>query len=280
MVSWKPLSHSELASQTPTFCRWALASKRPGCSAQLAIARPRLGPPGSGALPSRTRGASAAGRRRPHVRRLRTHLRLPRPAPPTAPPRRDSLAAARRGGAGAAPGLISDAVSRLRSVVPDPERSWGCGPLSGDGGRRRRRRWGRALRPAAQLISLLRCCRERRRRKETHHRPPPPGKPTGVGSLPSFLADFQGVEEERSLRGARSMGTGAAESSRGARRWLPWLGLCFWAAGAAAARGKRWVDGGARGSRRRRSGTLTFGVGFPSYARFSPRAEPDSVGAV
>ncbi|XP_031195320.1 netrin receptor UNC5D isoform X6 [Mastomys coucha] len=33
------------------------------------------------------------------------------------------------------------------------------------------------------------------------------------------------------------MGTGAAESSRGARRWLPWLGLCFWAAGAAAARG-------------------------------------------
>ncbi|XP_028624080.1 netrin receptor UNC5D isoform X5 [Grammomys surdaster] len=33
------------------------------------------------------------------------------------------------------------------------------------------------------------------------------------------------------------MGTGAANGSRGARRWLPWLGLCFWAAGAAAARG-------------------------------------------
>ncbi|XP_029336756.1 netrin receptor UNC5D isoform X6 [Mus caroli] len=33
------------------------------------------------------------------------------------------------------------------------------------------------------------------------------------------------------------MGTGAADGSRGARRWLPWLGLCFWAAGAAAARG-------------------------------------------
>lgn len=45
------------------------------------------------------------------------------------------------------------------------------------------------------------------------------------------------------------MGTGAADGSRGARRWLPWLGLCFWAAGAAAARGKRWVDGGARGER-------------------------------
>jgi hypothetical protein len=96
------------------------------------------------------------------VRRLRTHLRLPSPAPPIAPPRRDSLAAARRGGAEAAPGLISDAVSRLGLVVPDPERSWGCGPLSGDGGRRRRRRWGRALRPAAHLISLFRCCRERR----------------------------------------------------------------------------------------------------------------------
>ncbi|XP_052018657.1 netrin receptor UNC5D isoform X3 [Apodemus sylvaticus] len=33
------------------------------------------------------------------------------------------------------------------------------------------------------------------------------------------------------------MGTGAADGSRGARWWLPWLGLCFWAAGAAAARG-------------------------------------------
>lgn len=181
--------------------------------------------------------------------RLRTHLRLPRPAPPIAPPWRDSLAAAWRGGAGAAPGLISDAVSRLSSIVPDPEPSWGCGPLSGDGGRRRRRRWGRALRPAVHLISLLRGCRERRWRKETRHRLPPPGKPTGVGSLPSFLADFQGVEEERILRGARSMGTGAADGSRGARRWLPWLGLCFWAAGAAAARGKRWVHSGARGER-------------------------------
>lgn len=45
------------------------------------------------------------------------------------------------------------------------------------------------------------------------------------------------------------MGTGAADGSRGARRWLPWLGLFFWAAGAAAARGKRWVDSGARGER-------------------------------
>lgn len=274
------LSHSKLASQTPTFCRWALASKRPGCSAQLAIARPRLRRPGSGALPSRTRGASAAGRRRPHVRRLRTHLRLPCPAPPIAPPRRDSLAVAPRGGAEEAPGLISDAVSQLSSVVRDRERSWGCGPLGGDGGRRRRRRWGRALRPAAHLISLFRCCRERRWRKETRHRPPLPGKPTAVGSLPSFLADFQGVEEERILRGAWSMGTGAADGSRGARWWLPWLGLCFWAAGAAAARGKRWVDSGARGSGQRRSGTLTFGMGFPSCACFSPRAEPDSVGTV
>lgn len=173
MVSWKPLSHSALASLH--FCRWALASKRPGCSAQLAIARPRLGPPESGALPSRTAraGATAAGRRCPHVRRLRTHLRLPRPAPPIAPPRRDSLAAARRGGAGAAPGLISDAVSRLGWVVPDPERSWGCGPLGGDCRRRRSRRWGRALHPAAHLLALLCCCRERRWRKKTlatdHH---------------------------------------------------------------------------------------------------------------
>lgn len=76
------------------------------------------------------------------------------------------------------------------------------------------------------------------------------------------------------------MGTGAADGNRGARWWLPWLGLCFWAAGAAAARGKRWVDSGARGSGQRRSGTLTFGMGFPSCACFSPRAEPDSVGTV
>ncbi|XP_036065371.1 netrin receptor UNC5D isoform X7 [Onychomys torridus] len=33
------------------------------------------------------------------------------------------------------------------------------------------------------------------------------------------------------------MGTAAAGGGCGARRWLPWLGLCFWAAGAAAARG-------------------------------------------
>ncbi|XP_057608747.1 netrin receptor UNC5D isoform X1 [Chionomys nivalis] len=33
------------------------------------------------------------------------------------------------------------------------------------------------------------------------------------------------------------MGTSAAGGGCGARRWLPWLGLCFWAAGAAAARG-------------------------------------------
>ncbi|XP_012966285.1 netrin receptor UNC5D isoform X7 [Mesocricetus auratus] len=33
------------------------------------------------------------------------------------------------------------------------------------------------------------------------------------------------------------MGTAAAGGGYGARRWLPWLGLCFWAAGAAAARG-------------------------------------------
>lgn len=75
------------------------------------------------------------------------------------------------------------------------------------------------------------------------------------------------------------MGTAAAGGGGcGARRWLPWLGLCFWAAGAAAARGKRWVDRGAQRSGRRRSGTRTFGVGFPSCACFSPRAERDSVG--
>lgn len=74
------------------------------------------------------------------------------------------------------------------------------------------------------------------------------------------------------------MGTAAAGGGCGARRWLPWLGLCFWAAGAAAARGKRWVDGGAQRSGPRRSGTRTFGVGRPSCACFSPRAERDSVG--
>lgn len=77
------------------------------------------------------------------------------------------------------------------------------------------------------------------------------------------------------------MGTGVADRSRGARRWLLCLGLCFWAAGAAAARGKRWVDDGAQGEADGGgSGTLTFGVGFSSCACFSPRAEPDSVGTV
>lgn len=146
--------------------------------------------------------------------------------------------AAARGGAGAAPGLISDAVSWLSLVVPDPDRSWGCGPHSGHGGRRRRRQWGRALRPAAHPGSPLR--RERRWRSSTHHRPPPPvGTYWRWSPPPSCLADSRGVEEECSQSGAQSMGTAAAGGGCGARRWLPWLGLCFWAAGAAAARGKR-----------------------------------------
>lgn len=48
----------------------------------------------------------------------------------------------------------------------------------------------------------------------------------------------------------------AGRGAGGARRWLPWLGLCFWAAGAAAARGKRGAEraaepGGGRGGRDR-----------------------------
>ncbi|CAO2611816.1 hypothetical protein LEMLEM_LOCUS15319 [Lemmus lemmus] len=129
-------------------------------SSLLAGARPCLGRLGSGALLSHTRGASAAGRLRPHVRLLRAHLRRPLSVPPSAPPRRGSLVTAARGGAGAAPELISDAVSWLSLVVPDPERSWGCGPHSGHGGRRRRRQWGWALCPAAHPVSPLR--RERR----------------------------------------------------------------------------------------------------------------------
>lgn len=115
----KPDAYISAAGRSPPRGRAAPHSLRSRVLASGRRARARC-------LPARA-GASAAGRRCPHVRRLRTHLRLPRPAPPIAPPRRDSLAAARRGGAGAAPGLISDAVSRLCSVVPDPERSWGCG---------------------------------------------------------------------------------------------------------------------------------------------------------
>lgn len=176
MVSWKPQELSSDASILPLGARLQEAAPH---STRLAGARPRLGPPGSGALPSLTRGASAEERRRPHVRLLRAHLRRPPSAPPSAPPRRGSLVAAARGGAGAAPGLISDAVSWLSLVVPDPERSWGCGPHSGHGGRRRRRQWGRALCPAAHPVSPLR--RERRWRSQTHHRPPPPWEPTGGG---------------------------------------------------------------------------------------------------
>lgn len=119
---------------------------------------------------------------------------------------------------------------------------------------------------------------EEKRLATDHH---PRGKPTGVGSLPSFLADFQGVEEERILRGARSMGTGAADDSRGARRWLPWLGLCFWAAGAAAARGKRWVDCGTRGGERteeERDSHLRRGL--PKLCLLLSARSPDSVGTV
>ena len=68
----------------------------------------------------------------------------------------------------------------------------------------------------------------------------------------------------------------AGRGAGGARRWLPWLGLCFWAAGAAAARGTRGAqragwgwDGG-----RRPIGTRTDGLGFPSCVlHLSARAE-------
>lgn len=68
--------------------------------------------------------------------------------------------------------------------------------------------------------------------------------------------------------GASSMRRAAAArgDAGGARRWLPWLGLCFWAAGAAAARGKRGVEREAEPGARRPSGTRTYGVGFPSCA--------------
>lgn len=108
-----------------------------------------------------------------------------------------------------------------------------------------------------------------------HH---PRGNLLGLAARPSCLVDSQGVEEECIQSRARSMGTAAAGGGYGGCGWLPWLGLCFWAAGAAAARGKHWVDGGAKGSGPRRSGTCTFCVSFPSCACFSLRAELDSVG--
>lgn len=222
MVSRKPLSGSELASRTPTSCRWALASKRPGCSAQLADARPRLGRLGSVSLLSRTRGASAAGRRCPHVRRLRAHLRGPRPAPPSAPPRRTSLAAAPRGGAGAAWCLISDAVSLLCSVVLDQKRSQSCGPHGGDRGRRRGRQWGRALRPGAHLVSPLDCCRERQWRRDSPQTTTPGG--TFWGWPPGRRASWTPRAWKRSVSRAelgawgqrlQAAATGVAGGSRG-----------------------------------------------------------------
>lgn len=253
------LSRSEVASiKTPCIPPLGARLQEAGLlrTARLADARPRLGLRGSGAPPAfpharalcsgEAESARAAAAGSPAAPALGPALR---PAPA-------QLIGRRCGGAepGAARELISDAVFWLSLVVPDPERSWGCGPHSGDGGgRRRRRRWGRALCPAAHPVSPLR--RERRWRRQTHHRPPPSqgsGEATGGGppSPPSCLEDSQGVEEERIQSGARSMGTAAAGGGCGARRWLPWLGLCFWAAGAAAARGKLPVDGGVRAEKR------------------------------
>lgn len=58
---------------------------------------------------------------------------------------------------------------------------------------------------------------------------------------------------------ARSMGRAAVAGggAGGAHWWLPWLGLCFWATGAAAARGKRWAKQAAGLGARRGEGAPT-----------------------
>lgn len=60
-------------------------------------------------------------------------------------------------------------------------------------------------------------------------------------------------KRSRTPSGARNMGRAAAAGggAGGARVWLPWLGLCFWAAGAAAARGKRRAERAAGPGERR-----------------------------
>lgn len=64
----------------------------------------------------------------------------------------------------------------------------------------------------------------------------------------------------------------AGEGAGGARRWLPWLGLCFWAAGAAAARGKRWAERAAGlGARREGAGQTERD---PHLPRWLPKLSP------
>lgn len=143
---------------------------------------------------------------------------------------------------------------------------------------RRGRLWGRAhplgAQRAAARSALPRCCRERpwsghSLKTPGTHSPRPPWlaePPPGRGRGPVLLS------------GASSMG-GAAAAGRGAgraRRWLPWLGLCFWAAGAAAARGKRGAEraaepGGDRGGTRP-IGPSPMALAFQVAPCTSPRA--------
>lgn len=204
----------------------------------------------------------------------RGRVRPPRrgsPAPPGLPPRaarRRRPAPARligcrsegrrRGGRG---DLISDADSLLRPVVPDPaaagaRRAGAARPTRDSGGGSGRpaagSRGGACRLPVRSQRWLAAPCPKAvgsRRGSVTRRGPPGPARLGPRLAVP--LPGARGVEEESDSARARSMGRAAAAG--GARRWLAWLGLCFWAAGAAAARGKRGAAW-AMGPRARRGG--------------------------
>lgn len=87
--------------------------------------------------------------------------------------------------------------------------------------------------------------------------------------------------------GARSMGRAAVAGggAGGAHWWLPWLGLCFWATGATAARGKRRAKragglGARRGEGRQQdqAGPTPPALASQVAPCTSPRTQPNRVG--
>lgn len=225
----------------PTSSGSALSSKRPGgptppsrgaCLAAHALLQARRG---SGRTQVRLVQQPARGE--VGARAAAAGSPAPPPLPQSRPARLIGCGSEgrRRGGRG---GLISDADSLLLWLVRGRPPRGGDGwttpaaAAAASGGRL----WGRApslgAQPAAARNVLPHCCRERRWRNGL----PSPG-PTRLG--PCVAGRLSGARGRGRAAVSRTMERSAAAggASARARRWIPWLGLCFWAAGAAAARG-------------------------------------------
>lgn len=127
------------------------------------------------------------------------------------------------------------------------------------------------MQPAASRCALPGCCRERPWSSHSL-------RTLGTCSLsPGLAGRLRAPGRGRGTvlgNRAKIMGRAAAagEGAGGARRWLPWLGLCFWAAGAAAARGKRWAERAAGlGARREGAGQTERD---PHLPRWLPKLSP------